>query len=731
MKNRLYLLLLFIIVCFISCKRSINSVPEPPTEPTNCGSYSTGEAGYTIAHSPESTGTYIGSPSMCILENGDYVASYNPNNSLPPYNTLIFKSTDKGITWQVISTLSNQWYSQLFLHKGVLYIIGTSKHAGGIIIRKSLDAGVSWTNPIDENTGIIDVETGQYHCAPTPVIVHGGRVWKAMEDVKGGGTVWGQAFRAFMLSAPENADLLKASNWVSSWKRGYNASYLNGDFGGWLEGNAVITPAGNVANVLRTHYQKGGNELASIIDVSPDGVSTSFNPSTGFVNFPGGCKKFTIRYDSVTRLYWSLSNFVPDSYKANNIERTRNTLALMYSSNLKDWHIKGIVLHHPDVNYHGFQYADFQFECGNIVFVSRTATDDATGGANSQHDANSFTFHRIINYATYTTPEKWQPLLTDVATAPPHVFIAGAVRNTAGIFTAGYWKNGNFTALGSGTATSYGRSVYVTNNDIYVAGYEANEAGRNVAKCWKNGTPVSYSDGSANASLQSVFVQGTDIYAAGYDNKPSTTTRVACYWKNGIPVFLGTRYSMAQSIFINANDIYVAGFENSSTTPVRSEAKIWKNGVSTILPGGAGNNVYAYSVYVSGADVYVAGYEVNSGGSNIPKYWKNGVEVNLHAGSSSTQVTANSIFVSGTNVYTTGNVLVNGKDYARYWINGISYDIGTNQGEMASYGKSVVVHKGNIYIAGEEGVRAKYWKNGIAKLLSSEPSSAFSIMVTD
>lgn len=420
---------------------------------------------------------------------------------------------------------------------------------------------------------------------------------------------------------------------------------------------------------------------------------------------------------------------MPDSYKDNNIERTRNTLALMYSSNLTDWQVKGIVLHHPDVSHHGFQYADFHFECNDIVFVSRTAHDDEEGGADSQHNANFFTFHRIKNYATYTTPPKWQELLTGLQEGNVNIYIAGSMKNSAGFFTAGYWKNGTFTSLGAGATNSYARSVFVDGADIYIAGYEANSAGRNVAKCWKNGIVTSYSDGSANASLQSMYVSGSDVYFAGYDNKPSTTTRVSCYWKNGTRTILGNRYSMAQSVFVSGNDIYVAGFENT-VAPVTSEAKIWKNGVATVLPSTPGSNAYAYSVFVKGTDVFVAGYEV-AGGINTPKYWKNGVDFNLPTGTASANVTANSIFVAGANIYTAGNILSNGKDYAKYWVNTSSFDIGTNQGDMASFGRSVFVHQDNIYVAGEEGVKAKYWKNGISKTLSNEPSGAFSIMVTD
>jgi len=109
--------------------------------------------------------------------------------------------------------------------------------------------------------------------------------------------------------------------------------------------------------------------------------------------------------------YWTISNYVPKQEKGYNPERTRNTLALMYSEDLKNWTVKGIVLHHSDVKKHGFQYVDFQFDGKNIIFVSRTAYDDEEGGADNQHNANYITFHRIKNYKRYKTPDKWLKLM--------------------------------------------------------------------------------------------------------------------------------------------------------------------------------------------------------------------------------------------------------------------------------------------------------------------------------
>jgi hypothetical protein len=146
--------------------------------------------------------------------------------------------------------------------------------------------------------------------------------------------------------------------------------------------------------MLRVDYRQGP-EKAAMIRIGADGKTATFDPATGFVDFPGGCKKFTIRHHAPSARYWSLSNYVPPQHQGGNPERTRNTLALICSPDLRQWEVRSILLYAPDVERHAFQYVDWQFEGEDIVAVSRTAYDDAEGGAHRQHDANYLTFHRF------------------------------------------------------------------------------------------------------------------------------------------------------------------------------------------------------------------------------------------------------------------------------------------------------------------------------------------------
>jgi len=227
---------------------------------------------------------------------------------------------------------------------------------------------------------------GQYHCAPVPVVVHNGRLWRAMED-RNPPEGWGSNFRSFVMSAPVDADLLDADSWTSTNRLRFDPAWPGR---AWLEGNIVVTPDNKLVNILRVENKE--KELAAMVRISDGGKSVSFDPQKDFIDFYGGTNKFTIRPDPVTRRYWSLVN------KQKNPDAYRNVLTLVSSSDLRTWTVESVILQHPDSEKHAFQYVDWLFEGDDIIAVSRTAYDDGQGGAHRAHDANYLTFHRIANF---------------------------------------------------------------------------------------------------------------------------------------------------------------------------------------------------------------------------------------------------------------------------------------------------------------------------------------------
>lgn len=102
------------------------------------------------------------------------------------------------------------------MHRGALYLLGCSAHYGDIVIRRSDDGGRTWTDPLDEYSGLLFLggkgyDPPNYHCAPVAVLDYQGRLWRAFEDnVRAS---WPDGFQALVISALANSDLLKASSW--------------------------------------------------------------------------------------------------------------------------------------------------------------------------------------------------------------------------------------------------------------------------------------------------------------------------------------------------------------------------------------------------------------------------------------------------------------------------------------------------------------------------------------
>ncbi|MEM7539563.1 MAG: sialidase family protein [Chloroflexota bacterium] len=357
------------------------------------------------------TQTYLGSPSIARLPNGDLIATHDYFGPKCPRNheneehlTSVYLSHDDGAQWQNISHIANAYWSSLFVHRETLYLLGVSQQYGSIVIRRSDDGGYTWTHPADEQSGLLFRggpyrQAPNYHCAPVPVVEHNGRLYRAFEDCTP--NVWGSGFCALVISAAADADLLNSTSWTMSNKLAYDPAWTPTSWGeverpGWLEGNIVVTPSSELWNILRFN-SKPAVEKAAIVNVSADGRHLSFDPKCGFIDFLGGMSKFTIRRDETTGLYLTISNNNTDPANA----RQRNVLSLHRSKDLLQWDHAATLLeddsglsHQVSIDTVGFQYVDWIFDGTDILYLVRTAYD----GAHNYHDSNRITFHKCNDY---------------------------------------------------------------------------------------------------------------------------------------------------------------------------------------------------------------------------------------------------------------------------------------------------------------------------------------------
>lgn len=367
--------------------------------------------GVELRFQPERTRTYLGSPALVRAPDGALVASHDYFGAGCPRNhereealLSVYRSEDDGRSWTNITHLMNAYWSTLFTHRGALYLLGVSQQYGSIVIRRSDDSGFTWTHPADEHSGLLFRggyyhDNPNYHCAPVPVLVHHGRLYRAFEDCDR--AVWGRGFRSHVVSAPEDADLLDARNWTLSQGVPLDPAWLPATWPklenpGWLEGNVVADPQGALWNILRVHSAPLADK-AAMIRVSADGRTLAFDPASGFIDFPGGMTKFTIRRDPVTGRYLTLCNNNTDP----GAPAQRNVLSLAVSDDLRAWRLV-CPLRQDDsglpwnlsVKLTGFQYVDWQFDGDDLIYLVRTAHR----GAHNFHDANRIVFHRLSGF---------------------------------------------------------------------------------------------------------------------------------------------------------------------------------------------------------------------------------------------------------------------------------------------------------------------------------------------
>ena len=375
--------------------------------------------GTVVVASPDSARVFFGSPSIACLSKDTYAVSYDTSRLHPRGgHTALSLSTNRGVSWQLTAETPGVHWATLFTHQNALWLIGigTSGHPGSIQLRRSSDEGRSWTTPSNAASGLL-LTGGKFHCAPTPVLVHGGRIWRAFEEFAPTGNR--RIFRAFMLSAPADANLMEATNWTRSSSVACESQWLHVRTPSWLEGNAVATPSGEVVDILRveSHQADGGKielpapfqniprfEVAAMLQISTDGQTARFDPTQGFFHFIGSESKFTIRYDPVSQRYWTLANKITNLRSGadwtHSPHHQRNVIVLTSSPDLRNWqehyrllsYAAGTAVTKADSKV-GFQYLDWQFEGDDIVAVSRTTWN----GAN-YHDANYITFHRLSRF---------------------------------------------------------------------------------------------------------------------------------------------------------------------------------------------------------------------------------------------------------------------------------------------------------------------------------------------
>ena len=341
------------------------------------------------------SGRYLCSPSLVRHPEGFLLASMDLFCGHSPQNlTLIFRSDDDGKTWHYVSELMPCFWGKLFIHKGELYMLGCSTEYGDLLIGKSTDGGKTFSAPVTLLRGT-NGKAGNsgVHKNPQNILYRNGRIYETLE--------WGSwenkeyCHAAMVMSCDVNDDLLVPENWSFTEPKKFTPGD-DKDFAGMsnytmtIEGTLVISPDNQLLNIMR--FGKAGEALLYKVDEQNHEAQLQY---TGRMEFWAHMSKFMIKYDEVSKKYVSVATYIYDASKPN----VRNCAVLMYSDDLKTWHIGKELMDYKNIEDDkiGFQYIDFSIEADDIIFLCRTAINQA----NSYHNSNYSTFHRIENFRAF------------------------------------------------------------------------------------------------------------------------------------------------------------------------------------------------------------------------------------------------------------------------------------------------------------------------------------------
>ncbi|MBE6537123.1 MAG: hypothetical protein E7673_04135 [Ruminococcaceae bacterium] len=342
------------------------------------------------------SGRYLCSPSLLRHPDGFLLASMDVYAHSAAQNlTLIFRSDDGGESWHYVSELVPCFWGKMFLHKGEVYMLACSTEYGDLLIGKSADGGRSFTAPVCLLRGSGGKSGGVgVHKNPQNILRHNGRIYNTLEWGS-----WGAGYHAPMvMSADENSDLLNPESWSFSEPVKYNPDWngvAKGNSSGNIEGTLALAPNGKMYNVMRYDMTKTvpsyGLALAYEVNLKNPEAPLEYSHA---IPFPANHSKFTVKRDEVSGKYYSLATRITDPERV----RDRRLLSLMVSDDLYEWRVAAdiIDLRYGDDKKLGVQYVDFEFLGDDIIFLCRTAIN----GANSFHDSNYQTFHRIKGFRT-------------------------------------------------------------------------------------------------------------------------------------------------------------------------------------------------------------------------------------------------------------------------------------------------------------------------------------------
>ena len=337
------------------------------------------------------SGHFLCSPSLTVLPSGALLSGMDVYGPRAPQNlTLLFISHDGGASWRYQCELTPCFWATTFVHRGRLFLLAATTEYGDLVLSESPDEGRTWCDPTTLFRGGSTVGWG-WAKAVMPVLNHEGRLWFAVEYGRS------SAYHNAMISVAEDADLLKADNWLCSDFVQFSPDFPGAPMGTstrMMEGNPLVSPQGQLCELLRIDtedcHPSHGRAALLRFDAS--------KPENGpivrqVIDMPcGSNSKFFIRFDPVSKLYVALGNVCVNE----DTPGQRNVVALLCSQDMLRWSVCRLVADYrnKDPREVGLQYPVFEFNGEDLLVLLRVALNRA----DNYHNSNYQVFMRIADF---------------------------------------------------------------------------------------------------------------------------------------------------------------------------------------------------------------------------------------------------------------------------------------------------------------------------------------------
>ena len=327
------------------------------------------------------SGNCLCSPSLVRTPGGTLLAGMDVFGVDCGQNTsILFSSSDNGITWHYVTDLYPLFWANLFLHKGAVYALGQTQEYGDLLLVRSDDEGRTWSEPSLLFYGSCwRCCSGGLQHTPTQLTRYNGRLYTSFEY----GNWTGADFLPGVLSVDENSDLMQPENWHLSALVQYEGKWKeeSGRKGENIEGNLIVGPDGQLYDIMRDRV---GEWLIMRVntedpDAPPEFVALEEAPVTTsmFRVFPykGKYLLITNRKTEETAAKFSSGPF-------------RNVLSAFVSDDLKSFRlVKDLIdfRNHDPIHY-AFQYPSYICDDDGVRITIRAAFNEAENFHNANYN---------------------------------------------------------------------------------------------------------------------------------------------------------------------------------------------------------------------------------------------------------------------------------------------------------------------------------------------------------